>query len=146
MITTDTDKAWELWLERLRDPVSRKHQGGLGSIAYECFRCCLGHACDALGVERDKAREDQLRWDDKVFYTDGVKTSSDVLPAEVAKLLDCTDVCMFSASYYDDGTEDEHENATSLNDDTWLSMPEIADILEAKRAAGEILPYSYRLL
>ena len=52
-----TDELLDRWIERLKDPATKRHTGSLRSIADPDAMCCLGHLADIVNPDgwRDSA-------------------------------------------------------------------------------------------
>ena len=128
------------WLAQLRHPDAMKARTELERHDIPNARCCLGHACHALGLKR-KVRKAELNLDgvvgkSVVFYGD----STTYLPIEARKKLNLTyngrflkpikvrDVPgIYLAENYE---KKEYWNLAEINDATPLGPREMADIIE----------------
>ena len=116
------------WLEQLRKPESEKTYSKLERYDNPNARCCLGHACHALGIEREEIKY----YGEEHGVTYG--NEHDVLPKEAAEMLDIT----LSGSIREEVRIDGFQNGrpryfvtlTTLNDKTELTPQQIADIIE----------------
>ena len=72
------------WLAQLRDPKSKYWMAELESIDDPNKRCCLGHACHALGAIKNVDYENEVR------YTFGDDWDVAYLPPGIAKMLNIT--------------------------------------------------------
>ena len=145
--TQDRDEAFRLWLEVLRDPKSEKEKGRLENPDNPNARCCLGHACHALGAERRVVQHPTSAMpashDVRVEYggagEHGEGGQYSVLPADVARVLKLTYEGSFKwdalpaddALRYTVGAPFGLDSLASLNDKTNISPAELADVIEA---------------
>ena len=111
------------WFGVLRDPESKKITNKLEDPEDTNARCCLGHACHALGIERE-VEFDPRKESHSVCYD----SSSIVLPDTVAYMLNITNVGDFKKTIYVKSIP--VSNLTQANDDTNLTPAEIADLIE----------------
>ena len=131
----DSIQYWrEQWLEQLRNPESEKVTGMLEDPHCENARCCLGHACYALGIEREESVNQEY------VYYDG---EWEVLSGEVAEMLDITQNGNFVhdvniADYFPEYLPNKYMCLSDLNDRTSLKPQQIAVILEDQFAKGNM--------
>ena len=130
------------WLAQLRDPEAGKALGMLEDPNDPNQRCCLGHACHALGADRKL-------YDGKVWYGKDLKSPS-ALPSGVMDALamwgrdgdfrasvSMADVrrIVGRPARLDEGIDDDEkewiQSLSALNDGTDLTPAEIADVIEA---------------
>ena len=117
------DEYRAMWLAQLRSPEAKKAQGKLEDPDKSNYRCCLGHACHILGVQR-KIAKPEWRANQCVFY--GCENSW--LPLEAREKLNVSLKGSFKVPIAVDGIT---VNALSvINDYTKLSLSEIADVIE----------------
>ena len=126
----------EKWLEKLRDPNSHKMKGRLESGNYPNYRCCMGHACSALGEERFAGEfdgedheidanvgygdaENLYHWTEKVAHDLNVNYRG-----EFEKPLDIEGKAI--------------ESLDQLNDHTDLTTQQIADVIEENLINGNL--------
>ena len=126
------DEARALWIKQLRDPEAKKEKGALESPYDSNMRCCLGHACHALGAER-KVRT--AAGQDTILY----EGAAAILPERIAVLLDITTM----GSLVEETKIGKAciSALTDMNDYTDMQPSDIADWLEANWYNME----SYRL-
>lgn len=112
-------EARAVWLKTLRAPGAKKTTQRLESPKDTNARCCLGHACHALGVERKVVTEGfpggyqgpLVRYGGEVL----------ALPRSVAKQLDISPLGAFRRKVYVEGASNPNGGMNSLvgvNDDT----------------------------
>ena len=135
-----------LWLEQLRRPESEKATGMLEDGEYENARCCLGHACYALGIEcEEEAIEIGGVLHTRVYYDHNYEVLSD----EVAEMLDIDPNGHFEraveiSDYYPDLVQyNEFLCLSDLNDRTDLTPQQIADVIEDQFVKGNMSPTPY---
>ena len=122
----------DLWLEQLHSPESEKAVSMLEDGEYENARCCLGHACYALGIEREV---EQLSFGGVLHTRVYYDHDHEVLSEDVAQMLDITPNGDFInavdiAEYYPDLVlYNEFLCLSELNDRTELDPQQIAVIL-----------------
>ena len=132
------DKYRAQWLAQLRSPEAKKTTGKLEDPDAPEKRCCLGHACHALGAKRTVERREAYEHRDTVFYGEKYGEAS-WLPLEVRQKLNISLKGSFRVPVPVDGIT---VNALSIvNDYTKLLPSEIADIIEAQFKADNFLPY-----
>ena len=119
LITNDRDEGFRLWLGVLRDPKSEKMCGALAHRFHTDQRCCLGHACHALGLPREQ-------WD----WRGGYGGEHSYLPARVSELLDITQTGVFREPLLIDRLKARFETLAGLNDASNLSPAEMSNKLE----------------
>ena len=129
------------WLAQLRHPDAMKARTELENYEDPRQRCCLGHACHALGVKR-KVRQAEVNLEgvvsvSVVFYGE----STTYLPWEARKKLNLTYNGAFRkpiqlsgliTKYWADDELDykDFKNLAEINDVTPLGPSEMADIIE----------------
>ena len=123
----------KIWLAQLRDKSALKTHGKLEDANTPNSRCCLGHACHALGYKR-KVFECDLGGPD-VFYDDQVAS----LSIEVQNDLGIDSVGTFRKRIRLDESRIKYshlkpvfQNLSDINDRTNLTLGEIADLIEAQ--------------
>ena len=130
MLNITREEAWEKWISYLRSDEAKRHKGSLESATDENARCCLGHACHVLGIERHLYSEEEDL--NGVFY--GQERSLAFLPREAAELLGISRRGGFKqfVDVQDNPNFPPYgiTNLTAINDNTELSLHEIADIIE----------------
>ena len=110
------------WLEQLRAPEPLKTTGQLEDIVNSNRRCCLGHACHALEMERGT----------------GIKgsygTEVSFLPKELCTLLGINKVGEFKnpIQLEDRGNCNVYSSLVSVNDKSTLRPAQIADVIESE--------------
>ena len=134
------DEARQKWLAQLRSPDAKKQIGMLENISIPNKRCCLGHACHALGSPRaiDK---------NKVLY--GKKKTYGTLPRELAVLLGITIAGHFEKTIFLDikpTIQDvkrpvSFDSLTEINDETDLTPSQISDVIEEQFKADNFMDY-----
>ena len=107
------------WLTVLRDPESKKTRGVLESSEDENARCCLGHACHALGIPRIAPSDSGY-----ILY----HSESKSLPMYARRALMVSRCGVFKNSIVIDNKE--FNNIAQVNDMTALTPQEIADVIE----------------
>ena len=120
MITQEqVDENRQKWLAVLRAPESSKAVGVLESRTYENSRCCLGHACHALGITRTVTTgPEYVRYD----------SESKWLPPAARRALRINANGNFKKTIE---VDDKVLNSLAqVNDRTELSPAEIADVIE----------------
>ena len=120
------------WLAQLRSPEAQQWTGELESLREPDRRCCLGHACHALGAERSYT-------DLTVYYGKGRDMDSSTLPYSVAKKLNITNSGAMINSYVHGN--DVYSGLTIINDCGVFSLSEIADIIEEGFKTNNFYPY-----
>ena len=116
----EIDDNRQKWFEVLRDPGSKKHIGRLEHNSLRPYaRCCLGHACHALDIERQE-------WDkgDLILYG-GCET---ILPQEAADKLGMNAAGQFKKPVIFDGIG--FLDLASLNDNSDIGLEEMANVIE----------------
>ena len=128
----DIDENRRKWLAVLRDPKSSKNRGSLESYWDENSRCCLGHACHALDVEKEESKPDSA------VYYDG---KDSILPKGARNALDIDHRGNFIEpvtiiSVHPNSLTHRYEDyftaydLIDVNDNTNLTPKEIADVIE----------------
>lgn len=108
----------KLWIEALR---SGKYQQGNGYLrTIDDKYCCLGVACEILGIESTVSLSG-------IAYFYGESKMINILPTEAAKALGINNIGQFE-SYNDNNNK--HTSLWELNDVDQLSFNEIADFIE----------------
>ena len=141
MTKKQIEKYRKKWLAQLRHPDAMKARTELENYEDPRQRCCLGHACHALGIKR-KERMTEFTLDgptntNVVFYDE----STTYLPAKARKKLNLTyngefrkpiKVSSSLAKYWEETElfKAEFSNLAALNDLTPLGPNEIADVIE----------------
>ena len=135
----------EKWLKFLRSNGINKAKGHLEtpkSYGVKNSRCCLGHACHILGFKaRHGVRSNN---DDVVRYNSANLT----LPRAAREMLNITKEGKFLIPVEVKGKKCTHSyiSMAHLNDNTSLTLKEIADIIEEQLKAGNVIePYLYHL-
>ena len=132
------DENRQKWLDQLRDPESKKARGMLEDSKDKNSRCCLGHACHALGIERDEDKKYS------VIYYDCEDTN---LPFGARNALDIDGRGSFKepvniTSVHHNSLTSVHEDYMTaydlidINDETDLTPQEIADVIEDQFNTG----------
>ena len=125
------------WFSVMRDPKSGKCKGRLQDVTNPNDRCCLGHLGFSMGVTTgikvDKCDNEYVAY----FY--GGRTNGIVLPSALAKELDMTQ-CGDFVEVIEIG-DAEYCSMSVINDETDLTMAEIADVIEAQFKAGNVTRY-----
>ena len=128
------------WLAQLRDPESKKHYGELENPLASNARCCLGHACHALDIDRE------LQEDGEIFVAYGGCLGH--LPKEAARKLDIE-----VTGYLKNSIEIQFCNSkgrvqvikchslTDVNDSTSLTPKEISDVIEEQFEKDNFVPF-----
>ena len=129
------------WLETLRDPKSKKKVGILEDHCNENARCCLGHACHALGAKKYTA--EHLGDDGEVEPVITYGGEWTILPEAIAEKLCITCNGEFKDPIRIEGFKGGFDNLTDVNDDTKLTSVEIADVIEEQFALKNFLPFEY---
>ena len=111
------------WLSQLRDPESKKETGQLESLDDSNTRCCLGHACHALGIKR--LVESYAHEQEKVVTYDFQNTN---LPYSACNMLNINVLGEFKKEVLVNGKY--CQSLTEINDFTDLTPKEIADLIE----------------
>ena len=128
----------DVWLAKMRHLKSKKHQGSLEKAHHPEHRCCLGHACAAFGVDRLSERENS----GVVSY--GSRDEgwhSKVLPVELVRRLRIKNNGEFKKPITIKGYRTEFDrpvefgSLVEINDNTRLSLAQIADIIERENKA-----------
>ena len=108
------------WLAVLRDPQSKKKVNKLEDLDNSNVRCCLGHACHALGIER------KVVYFPNGFVAYGNKTET--LPFSACNMLNMEPNGKFKKEVL---VEDEpYWSLARINDNTDLTPQEMADVIE----------------
>ena len=107
------------WLAVLRDPESKKTRGVLESCTDPDARCCLGHACHALGITKTMPL-----FPGYILY----HSESQYLPMHARRALMVSRNGSFKKSIIIDNKE--LSNIAQVNDMTDLTPQEIADVIE----------------
>ena len=116
------------WLEQLRAPESLKAKGHLEDILNPNRRCCLGHACHALEMERGS----------EIPGSYGTEVS--FLPKEICKLLGISRMGEFRKPlhFQESGLVD---SLAELNDCTSLGPNHIAEVIEEEFSKDNFRPF-----
>ena len=117
------DENRQKWFKVLRDPESKKITNQLEDPEDPNARCCLGHACHALGIEREIELDPK-----KELYNVYYHGSNIVLPDIVSQMLNISNAGDFKKTIYVKNTP--VSNLTQLNDTTSLTPSEIANVIE----------------
>ena len=137
------------WLDQLRDPEAGKTTEKLESSVKSNERCCLGHACHALGSDREACA-------DGIVYYDG---EEGILPRSVEQKLNITHRGDFKEPIIvkfmkrEDlpyglrpyGTERQVSDLIEVNDFTELTPQQIADVIEDQFRTGNFCACDDRL-
>ena len=115
------------WLDFLRQPGRKKAKEVLEQYSDNEARCCLGHACHYFGVDRVVKHEVH-----SVLYCN----NGSCLPDSLQWDLDMTEGGDFWEAI--DVGDEIIADCIGLNDETDLSMSEIADIIEQQMIAGNM--------
>lgn len=138
------------WIQYLRKPHIKKHKGFLESRHTRSKRCCLGHACFVLGLKRDTDFDgDVAYWNDNPGSYHPIQrynnSSFTKLPPRASAQLNIDVNGTFhkpiklNVHPYDM----EYTCLSSVNDNTNLTLPQIADIIEEQLKAGNIKESKY---
>ena len=129
------------WLAQLRDPESKKHYGELEDPSDSNARCCLGHACHALGIDRELQGDD-----DEIFVAYGGCLGN--LPNEAARKLDIDIMGCFKNSIEIRCCNSRGRlqvtkchNLTNVNDSTRLTPKEISDVIREQFEKDNFVPF-----
>ena len=122
----------KIWLKQLRDPNAKKAIGALESSSCPDLRCCLGHACYALGIERKESST-------RVFYGGKNEWKYTSLPRPVSEMLGIDDFGLFKEPVL--YKLKEYKSLADLNDKSDITPQKIADIIEANLEADNIKSY-----
>ncbi len=132
------------WVRRLRDPESKQRQGRLkwpdGGM------CAVGHLCEALDVVCLE-RGEEVDWTDTTRLF--ARSSAARPPHPVEKMLGCVNRLTsdgYGFTYYSVVIGTERYSVVYLNDDRGLSLPQIADAIEADWLNGQPLTCSLESL
>ena len=123
------------WLAQLRSPEAKQARGKLEDPDDPNKRCCLGHACHILGLERT-VKKPEWRASDCVFYGKNCGEAS-WLPREACKKLNVSLKGSFKVPVAVDGIT--VNSLSIINDYTKLSLSEIADVIEEQFKADNFL-------
>ena len=132
------DSQLQNWLGVMRDPKSGKCKDQLQDVTNSNDRCCLGH----LGFSLDVIIETKLNDNREAFivYRYGHDwPSSSNLPRALAKELDMTQNGDFVKDVKIRGTR--YACMSEVNDETDLTISEIADVIEAQFKANNVARY-----
>ena len=125
------------WLAQLRDPKSKKAIGKLEDLKNHNKRCCLGHACHALGVTRDiDTYTDRVSYDERWGK----------LPESACRKLNIDRIGRLKNEILApnrDSNNSYYGNLTMLNDETKLTPQEIADVIEEQFERDNFIPFMY---
>ena len=141
------NEARQKWLAQLRDPESKKLTLRLEDAEDPKARCCLGHACHALGLPRSVDTEHELATGSKlvlVLYGEDEHTdrfTSDVLPMNAAEMLDISVVGTFVKPLVHRGVQPPYMSLSDLNDESTLTPAEIADVIEEQFEKDNLMSY-----
>ena len=108
------------WFGVLRDPESKKAVNKLESYTDKNARCCLGHACHALGIERKVMK-----------FANGIivyENKSDTLPFSVCNMLNIQNTGKFKKEVL--VGDEPYWSLSRINDNTDLTPQEMADVIE----------------
>ena len=123
-----------LWLATLRDPESLAHVGELESGGEPRARCCLGHACHALGAQRNEV--ERARYAPPRITYDGF---SGQLPPSIAERLD---ISRNGAFVNPVALGDEHYGCLVTVNDRYRPTPrQMASIIEREMRAGNFVTF-----
>ena len=130
------------WLEQLRNPESTKAYRRLENWETPNERCCLGHACHALGIER-VVRKDWSEMQAGYIRSVSYDEERSVLSNRVAEMLDITRMGLFRKPYpQDENAVQVFTCLTDLNDQTDLEPQIIADIIEEMFIDDELASFA----
>ena len=114
----------------LKDPARKKHKGTLESIVDNEARCCLGHMCVALNIER-KVLGDSVRYDNANIT---ISRSTAELIGLHGVLGQVIDGCIeYKCNHY--------FSLVSLNDASNITTQEIGAYLESVIEGGPNTPW-----
>ena len=140
----NTDEARQKWLAQLRSPDAKKTTGKLEDFDDRRKRCCLGHACHALG----ESRRESISGHGKAVVQYGYDRALYQLPDSAAELLDITTSGRFKNAITVKHTVSGYEGfsrlmtcLSDLNDDTTLTPSEIADVIEEQFKTDNFVPF-----
>lgn len=125
-----------LWVDRLRDPESKQASNRLRTPN---GMCCLGHACQVFleqtgqGSWDDRGAGRPAHTADQIFDT-GRNFSATMLPKTVC---DWYGLNGMNPTLEDPAGTGRQCGAVELNDNMALTLPEIADWVEATYLAGK---------
>ena len=125
------------WLAQLRSPEAKKTTLKLENPKKPNNRCCLGHACHALGIQREvlESKNTVNGW--MVHYGEQASYLPDEASLKLAILCNGEFVNEIKIdhihSYY---ANIEYKNLAQINDHTELTPAEIADIIEEQFKAN----------
>ena len=128
------------WLAQLRSPKAKKTTLKLEDFKKPNKRCCLGHACHALGIKREVLESNYSLGNSIVHY----ENEPTYLPEEAYEKLDITSEGRFVTpveldhihKYY---KGDVYKNLARINDHTALTPAEIADVIEEQFKANNFI-------
>ena len=125
------------WLAQLRSPEAKKTTLKLENSKNPDHRCCLGHACHALGIQREVLESQNTVNGWMVHYGEQTSYLPDEASLKLAILCNGEFVNEIKIdhihSYY---ANIEFENLAQINDHTELTPAEIADIIEEQFKAN----------
>ena len=124
-----------MWLAQLRDPESKLWTGELESIEDSNKRCCLGHACHALGAKKNVDYENEVR------YTFGDDWDVAYLPNGIAEKLNIT----VNGEFREPFRIEDYEacDLSYLNDSGLIDTPaQMADIIEEQFKNDNFIEYN----
>ena len=121
------------WLAQLRDPASKRFGGRLESFDDPNARCCLGHACFAIEIERFVSESQQV-----VRYGKEGEIYQYELPPVAAAALDITTEGDFQHAVTVGDTR--YTNLIDLNDHAFLKPHEIAKVIEDQFLCDNLRP------
>ena len=119
----EIDENRRKWLAQLRDLDSKKEFGQLENVKDSNARCCLGHACHALGIRR-RVKQYPSSSIDLVAY----ENTSGALPSSACYMLNITAIGRFIEKIIVNG--ESCSDLSDVNDNTLLSPAEIADVIQ----------------
>ena len=115
------------WLAQLRSSEAKKHVRWLEDAEDSDKRCCLGHACHALGIDRHiNVINQMVAYGDNAFSLMNTK----VLPSEAQAKLNINESGEFVHTIRLNGKGILFQSLSHLNDRSGLEPHEIADIIE----------------
>ena len=127
----------DIWLRALRDPDAQKHCGSLEDYDNPKARCCLGHACAALGLKRADDQWIQDNYGEKtvLYGVDRGDYDETCLPKSLSKRLNISPGGGFIKKIEIEGQNENgapilFDSLVHVNDDTDLTLAQIADLIE----------------
>ena len=129
------DQHWKAWLATLRDKRAKRLKGNLQDYHDEWKRCCLGHACHALGAGRHRDSRDM-----SVGYGSTGDMVKSFLPDEVADKLGIAFNGEFRKGIRVGGINRLYNDLVDLNDNINLTPATMADIIEEQKLADNFRP------